>query len=74
MNEVLSSADQVSLTMVYNEILKVRKKLESFEELLIPAEQVSKDELQEIEELKTESLKGEYVRWDEIKKIYKKDI
>ena len=72
MNDVLSSADQVSLTMVYNEIIKVRKKLESFEQILMPAEQVSKDELQEIEELKTESLKGEYVRWDEIKKIYKK--
>ena len=41
MNDVLSSADQVSLTMVYNEIIKVRGKLES-------------------------------VRWDEIKKIYKK--
>ena len=67
MNDVLSSADQVSLTMAYNEIIKVRKKLESFEEILIPAEQVSKDELKEIEELKTESLNGEHVRWDELK-------
>jgi hypothetical protein len=68
MNEVLSSADQVSLKMVYNEIIKVRRKLESFEDMLIPTEEVSKDELQEIEELKTESLKGEHVRWDELKK------
>ena len=68
MNEVLSSADQVSLKMVYNEIIKVRKKLESFEDMLIPTEEVSKDELQEIEELKAESLKGEHVRWDELKK------
>ena len=72
MNDVLSSADHVSLKMVYNEIIRVRKKLESFEEILIPTEQVSKDELQEIEELKTDSLKGEHVRWDELKKTYKK--
>ena len=68
MNEVLSSADRVSLTMIYNEILKMSKKLERFEDIIIPSEEVSKDELQEIEKLKTESLKGENVRWDELKK------
>jgi hypothetical protein len=68
MNEVLSSADRVSLTMVYNEIIKMSKKLERFEDIIIPSEEVSKDELQEIEKLKTESLKGEHVRWDELKK------
>ena len=68
MNEVLSSGDRVSLTMVYNEILKMSKKLERFEDIIIPSEEVSKDELQEIEKLKTESLKGENVRWDELKK------
>lgn len=68
MNEVLSSADRVSLTMVYNEIIKMSKKLERFEDIIIPPEEVSKDELQEIEKLKTESLKGEHVRWDELKK------
>ena len=68
MNEVLSSTDQVSLKMVYNEIIKVRRKLESFEDMLIPTEEVSKEELQEIEELKAESLKGEHVQWDELKK------
>ena len=68
MNEVLSSGDRVSLTMIYNEILKMSKKLERFEDIIIPSEEVSKDELQEIEKLKTESLKGENVRWDELKK------
>lgn len=68
MNEVLSSADRVSLTMVYNEIIKMSKKLERFEDIIIPSEEVSKDELQEIEKLKTESLTGEHVRWDELKK------
>jgi|GEM_PF-3135884 hypothetical protein len=33
----------------------------------MPAEQVSKDELQEIEELKADSLNGEHVPWDELK-------
>jgi len=68
MHEILSSADRVSLTMIYNEILKMSKKLERFEDIIIPSEEVSKDELQEIEKLKTESLKGENVRWDELKK------
>ena len=42
--------------------------MKCFEELLMFTEQDSKDELQEIEELKAESLNGESVRWDEFKK------
>jgi len=54
--------------MVYDEIIKMSRKLERFEDILIPFEEVSKEELQEIEKLKTESLKGEHIRWDELKK------
>jgi len=71
MNEILSSkAAEVSLAMIYNynEIINVRKKLETFEEILIPGEEVPKDELLEIEQLRLESLKGDHVRWDELKK------
>ncbi len=68
MNEILSSTAEVSLTMIYNEIINVRKKLETFEEILIPWEEVPKDELIEIEQLRLESLKGDHVRWDELKK------
>lgn len=60
--------NEVSLNMVYKEIVTVRKKLETFEDIIIPKEEVSKDELEEIERLKEESLKGEHVKWDELKK------
>ena len=68
MNAIISSTAEVSLTMIYNEIINVRKKLETFEEILIPGEEVPKDELIEIEQLRLESLKGDHVRWDELKK------
>ncbi len=68
MNEVSSSLNDVSLAMVYKEIVTVRKKLEAFEDIIIPKEEVTKAELDEIKQLKKESLKGENVRWDELKK------
>lgn len=68
MNEILSSKSEVSLAMIYNELINVRKKLETFEDILMPGEEVPKDELIEIEQLRLESLKGDHVRWDELKK------
>jgi hypothetical protein len=49
-------------------IIKVKKKLEKIEAIIIPSEKVSDEELQEIIQLKEESLKGEYVRWSDFKK------
>ena len=59
---------EVSLVTVYKEIVEVKRKLDTIEDLIIPTEEVSKEELEEIEQLKKESLKGEHVRWDELKK------
>ena len=59
---------EVSMPMVYKEILEVKKKLETIEEIIIPTEKVSDEELIEIMQLKEESLKGEYVKWSELKK------
>ncbi|WP_202318892.1 hypothetical protein [Archaeoglobus neptunius] len=61
MNEAL-------LQEIYSEIKKIREKLEQLEELIIPPEKVSDEELQEIRKLKEESLKGEHVDWDELKR------
>ncbi|NOY10562.1 MAG: hypothetical protein GXO67_00445 [Archaeoglobi archaeon] len=61
MNEAL-------LQDIYSEIKKIREKLEQLEELIIPVEKVSEEELQEIRKLKEESLKGEHVDWDELKR------
>lgn len=61
MNEAL-------LQDIYSEIKKIREKLEQLEELIIPVEKVSEEELQEIRKLKEESLKGDHVDWGELKR------
>jgi hypothetical protein len=53
------------LKEIYTEIL--RKKLDMLEVIIVP-EEISSEELEEIEELKKESLEGESVRWEKIKK------
>ncbi|RLF93441.1 hypothetical protein DRN50_07200 [Thermococci archaeon] len=61
MNETL-------LKEIYTEVIQIREKLETLEEVIIPKESVSKEELLEIQKLKEESLEGEYVEWDNLKK------
>ena len=56
------------LKEIYTEILYIRKKLDMLEEIIVPEEEISSEELEEIEELKKESLEGESVRWEKIKK------
>ncbi len=60
--------NEISLTMVYKEIIEVKKKLEIIEDIIISKEEISKEELEEIEQLKKESLKGEHIKWNELKK------
>ena len=58
--------NEVSLGIIYKEIIEVKKKLETIEDIIIPSEKVSEEELNEITQLKEESLKGEYVKWSEM--------
>ena len=60
--------NEIPLQEIYSEIKKIREKLEQLEELIIPTEKVSEEELQEIGKLKGESLKGEHIDWDELKR------
>jgi len=60
--------NEVSLGIIYKEIIEVKKKLETIEDIIIPGEKVSEEELNEITQLKEESLKGEYVKWSKLKK------
>ncbi len=60
--------NEVSLGTVYKEIIEVKKKLQTIEDIIIPSEKVSEEELAEITQLKEESLKGEYVKWSKLKK------
>ncbi len=62
------------LQEIYNEVVKIRKKIEMLEEIIIPKEEVSKEELLEIERLKEESLKGEHVEWEKLKKELDLDV
>jgi hypothetical protein len=64
----VSYMNEVSMAMVYKEILEVKKKLETIEDIIIPSEEVSEECLEEIEQLKAESLKGEYIEWADLKK------
>ena len=59
---------EVSLVTVYKEIVEVKRKLDTIEDLIIPTEEVYKEKFEDIEQFKKESLKGEHVRWDELKK------
>lgn len=65
---IAQNKNEVSLRTVYKEIIEVKKKLETIEDIIIPSEKVSKEELNEITQLKEESLKGEYVKWSKLKK------
>jgi hypothetical protein len=56
------------LQEIYNEVVRIRKKIEMLEEMLVPKEEVSEEELLEIERLKEESLRGEHVEWDKLKR------
>ncbi len=60
--------DEVLLRDIYKEVIFIRKKVEILEEAIIPKESVSKEEISEIQKLKEESLKGEHVDWEDLKK------
>jgi len=56
------------LKEIYTEVIRVREKLERLEEAIIPKESVSREELVEIQKLKEESMKGEHIKWNDVKK------
>jgi len=58
--------EHVNLDLLYQEMKAVRKKLEHLEELLVPEEELSKEELMKVDKLRAEALaehrKGATVR------------
>jgi predicted transcriptional regulator len=68
---------QVSLEDIYAELKNVSSKLESVEKtletliiMMLPEEEISEDELKEIEEAEAEIERGEYVPLEELLKEY----
>jgi hypothetical protein len=59
---------EVLLKDIYNEVVGIRRKLELLEDAIIPKEKVSEEEFFEIQKLKEESIKGEHVEWEELKR------
>ena len=68
---------QVSLEDVYAELKNVSARLESMEKtletlviMMLPEEEISEEELKEIEEAEAEIERGEYVTLEELMKEY----
>ena len=59
---------QSILQDIYNVVLAIRNRLEALEYIIVPEEKVTAEELEEIERLKEESLSGEHVDWDDLKR------
>ncbi|WP_456474392.1 hypothetical protein [Candidatus Pyrohabitans sp.] len=60
--------NDVLLKEIYDEVVKIRKKIDMLEEIIIPKEKVSEKELLEIEKLKEESIEGEHIEWEKLKR------
>jgi len=53
---------------IHKELLFIRKKLEELEEIILPTEKLEEEELEEIRKLREESISGEHIKWDGLKK------
>jgi hypothetical protein len=56
------------LDEIYEEVITIRKKIEALGDLIIPKEDVSAEEAQEINALKEESIRGENVDLNDLKR------
>jgi hypothetical protein len=61
-------SNELLLKEIYEEILYIRNKLDTLEKIIIPEEEITPEELEEINILKNQSLKGENIEWDKLKK------
>ena len=52
---------------IHEELLLIRRKLEEIEEIILPTEKLPEEEIKEIRELREQSVKGEHIKWDELK-------
>jgi len=65
---VLMADDKQILEKIYREVITIREKLDAIERIIIPEEELSNEEMEEIRRLKEEALKGEVIPWDDVKK------
>ena len=65
---MMIESNELLLKEIYEEILYIRNKLDTLEKIIIPEEEITPEELEEINILKNQSLKGENIEWDKLKK------
>lgn len=63
---------EVALSTVYTEILNLKSKIDRIEHILIPEEEISKEELKELETRREEMLRGESIKLEVLLKKHKK--
>lgn len=56
------------LKEICEEILYIRKMVDTLEKIILPEEGIAPKELEEINILKSQSLKGENIEWETLKK------
>ena len=61
-------SNELLLKEIHEEILYIRNKLDTLEKIIIPEEEITPEELEEINILKNQALKGENIEWDKLKK------
>ncbi len=71
---VFMSRDEMLLEKIYREVVAIRKRLEILERIIIPEEEISEEELNELRKLKQEALKGEIISWDEVKEEFRDKV
>jgi len=65
---MMIESNELLLKEIYEEILYIRKKLDILEKIILPEEEITPEELEEINILKNQSLNGENIEWETVKK------
>ena len=65
---MMIESNELLLKEIYEEILCIRKKLDTLEKIILPEEEITPGELEEINILKNQLLKGENIEWETLKK------
>jgi len=65
---MMIESNELLLKEIHEEILYIRNKLDTLEKIIIPEEEITPEELEEINILKNQALKGENIEWDKLKK------
>jgi hypothetical protein len=68
------AGDEQILEKIYHELIIIRKRLEAIERAIIPEEELSSEEMVEIKRLREETLRGEVIPWEDIKKRIRDEV